>query len=114
MAFYERRSSLKIIRHWRGRRARLRKAQADELRRERAAAKEKARQEAVLHVSVEDDHPSDSAAVSPVPNKRAQEVGDEGVEESEDEEELEDEEEEVEDEEQSASPSDARVGANLR
>ena len=70
MAFYERRSSLKIIRHWRGRRARLRKAQADEQRRERAAAKEKARQEAVLHVNVEDEHPSDSAAVSPVPNKQ--------------------------------------------
>ena len=112
MAFYERRSSLKIIRHWRGRRARLRKAQADELRRERAAAKEKARQEAVLHVSIEDDRPSDSAAVSPVPNKREEER-DEDVEELGEEDEEEDE-EEAEEEQGPASPSDARVGANLR
>eukprot|EP00904_Undaria_pinnatifida_P002600 jgi/Undpi1/12340/HiC_scaffold_5.g02016.m1 len=114
MAFYERRSSRKIIRHWRARRARLRKAQADELRRERAAAKEKARQEAVLHVSIGEDDPSDSAAVSPVPNKREIEEGGGGVEDLE-EEDIDDEEEveEPDKEPGPASPSDARVGANL-
>lgn len=110
MAFYERRSSRWIIRYWRARRARIRKAEAEALRRERAAAKEKARQEAVLHVSVGDDdeeeeeeeeeevedRSSDAAPVSPI---RTQ---------------IDEDEEDMSDEPGPASPSDARVGANLR
>ncbi|CAB1098436.1 unnamed protein product [Ectocarpus sp. CCAP 1310/34] len=109
MAFYERRSSRKIIRHWRVRRARIRKAEAEAARRERAAAREKARQESALRVVVdddEDDRSSDAAPVSPI---RAEMDKDD---------EEEDEEEEEEEELPywqggQASPSDARVGANL-
>ena len=100
MAFYERRSSRKIIRYWRARRARIRKAEAEAQRRARAAAKEKARQESALHVSVDDDDDdrnSDAAPVSPIRTQMDEE-----------------EEEEVSDEQGQASPSDARVGANLR
>lgn len=102
MAFYERRSSRKIIRHWRARRARIRKAEAEAQRRARAAAKEKARQESALHVVVDDDgdRNSDAAPVSPIRTQMDEE----------DEEEV----EEVSDEQGQASPSDARVGANLR
>eukprot|EP00752_Nemacystus_decipiens_P009888 g8821.t1 len=99
MAFYERRSSRKIIRHWRARRARIRKAEAEAQRRARAAAREMARKESQLHVSVEDDiedPSSGSATVSPIRTQRDD-----------------DEEEEVSDEQGQASPSDARVGANL-
>lgn len=102
MAFYERRSSRKIIRYWRVRRARIRKAEAEAQRRARAAAKEKARQQSQLHVVVDDDvedRSSDAAPVSPI---RAP-MDDE-----------EEEEEAVSDERAPASPSDARVGANLR
>lgn len=115
IAFIERRCSRKIIRHWKVRRVRIRKAEAEEQRRLRAIAKEKARQESALHVDVdddvgvdvdvdvdvdeeedEDDANSDAAPVSPV---RAQ--PDDGSEMS-------------DEEEVGASPSDARVGANLR
>lgn len=95
MAFFERRCSRKIIRHWRARRVRMRKAQAAEQRRLRALAKEKARQEQELHVDVVTDDPqSEAAAVSPVRTQL-------------------DDESDMSEEEPVASPSDARVGANL-
>lgn len=104
MAFYERRSSRKIIRHWRGRRARIKRAEAEEARRQRALAKEKARQESVLRVDVdEEDGNSDAAPVSPVRTQP----------DDEDEEEEEEEESDISDEGVERLQDDARVGANL-
>ncbi len=103
MAFYERRSSRKIIRHWRVRRARIKKAEADAARRARKEkadkAREQAREQAQLHVSVDDDDDveSDAAPVSPIITQ-----GDDEEDEA-----------DLSDEQGQASPSDARVGANL-
>ena len=86
----------------------IRKTEAEEARRKRALAKEKAREEATLRVDVgDDDANSDAAPVSPV-RTAPDDESDMSEEEEED--------DEDEDEEQSAkaSPNDARVGANLR
>lgn len=78
----------------------MRKARAEEARRQRALAKEKARQEsrqqAVLRVDVDDeDGNSDAAPVSPVRTQP-------------------DDESDMSEDDVQPSPSDARVGANLR
>lgn len=86
----------------------LRKLEAEEARRKRALAKEKAREEATLRVDVGDlDTHSDAAPVSPIRTAPDDES---------DMSELEEDEDGDEDEEEStqATPNDARVGANLR
>lgn len=118
MAFFERRSSRKLVRYWRARRTRLRKLEVEEAKRQRAAAKEKARQEALLRVVVDqEDKNSDAAAISPIRTEQL----DEEIEILSDEEVLEIEEGEEESREVSEdqpsvgqpSPSHAGVGANL-
>lgn len=116
MAFYERRSSRNIIRYWRARRARIKKAEADEAKRQRALAKEAARQEREaarqlkeaerdeeepvpreesLRIDIDDeDANSDAMPVSPIRSPQG--------------------ESEVSEEEGQTSPSHAGVGANLR
>ena len=118
MAFYELRNTRKIIRQWRALQAMRKKAEQEEARQARALAKENQRAQAlakeneqandaalsievdvdVVEEEEEEDPTSDAVPVSPVPSPIRSQPDDQS---------------DITVDDAQASPSDARVGANL-